>query len=296
MYGNDWKKVKKFGYYEGISEGGYKGFITDYYKPITIKTKIAFCFLLYDTVKHRSTWETFFNQDRFPLKSYSIYSHIKKKTEKTPDWIKDVRVKTIPTEWCGKSLVKAWIVMLKEAYKDPKNKYFCLLSGECIPLFTFSEIYKKIVRSKKSRINIDYEAEIFLENKLYYADQWVILTRHCAQLLIDLIDTKEGKEYLKYLDKRMCTDVYCSCPDEIYPINWFIHKLGKPSSKGFKKHLRNKVSTYTYWDDSSSKPHPVKFSFPKMKKMRKDICNSGALFGRKFNNKAAKELAMKCNK
>ena len=294
MYGSDWNKVKKFGYYEGISQGGYKGFIKDYYNPIKIKTKIAFCFLLYDSVKHQSSWEKFFNQDRFPVKSYSIYSHVKKVTDKTPEWIKEHRIKTIPTEWCGKSLVDAWINMLKKAYEDPKNKYFCLLSGECIPLFTFPEIYKKITRSKKSRVNIDYQAEVYIQSKLYYADQWVTLNRYCAKLLIDLVDTNEGKKYLKYLDNRMCNDVYCSCPDELYPVNWFVHKLGKPSSKRFKKQIRNKVSTYTYWDPNSSKPHPIRFTSPKMKKMRKDICSSGAFFARKFNNKAALELTMNC--
>lgn len=295
MYGHDWNKVKKFGYYEGISDGGYKGFIKDYYKPIQIKTKIAFCFLLYDTVKHRKTWETFFNQDRFPVKSYSIYSHVKKTTQDTPDWIKSKKIKTVPTGWCERNLVTAWINMLREAYKDPKNKYFCLLSGECIPLFTFPELFKRITKSKKSIVNIDYTAEIYKSSKLYYADQWVTLNRHCAKILIDLYDTKEGKKFTKYLDKRMCTDVYCSCPDELYPINWFVHKFGKPYTQGFKKHIKVHPSTFTYWDPKSSQPHPIRFSTPKMKKMRKEICESKALFARKFNNKAARELALNCN-
>jgi hypothetical protein len=32
-----------------------------------------------------------------------------------------------------------------------------------------------------------------------------------------------------------------------------------------------------------------------MKKMRKEICENKALFARKFNNKAARELALNCN-
>ena len=297
MYGKDWNKVKQFGYYEGIKEGGYKGFLKDYYNPKKTDNKIAFCFLLYDVVKHQKSWETFFNQDRYPVKSYTIYSHVKKVTDKTPDWIKRNKVKTAPTDWCGKGLVYAWINMLREAYKNPDNKYFCLLSGECIPLFTFLETHKKINRSKKSIVHIDYDAEVYVESKadgnpIYYADQWVTLNRHCAKLLIDLVDTEQGKNFTEDLD--MCRQDYCSCPDELWPVNWFIHKLGKPSSSNFKKYIKTHQSTYTYWDPKSSKPHPIKFTTPKMNKMKKQICESRAVFGRKFNNKAARELALNC--
>ena len=65
MYGEDWKTPKKFDYNEGIVEGGYKGLIPDYFNPREDKGKIAFCFLLYDVVKHQKIWERFFNEDIF---------------------------------------------------------------------------------------------------------------------------------------------------------------------------------------------------------------------------------------
>ena len=125
----------------------------------------------------------------FPKKSYSIFAHVKEKTSKTPSWISSNAVRTIKTDWCEESLIWAWVNMLKSAMKDENNKYFCLLSGEDIPLFTFWQTYDKITNSERSRVHIDNDIK---ETSLYYADQWVILTREIAQAMIDLKDSPEG--------------------------------------------------------------------------------------------------------
>ena len=185
--------------------------------------------------------------------------------------------------------------MLKKAYKDPKNKYFTILSGECIPLFTYSQVYKKITKSKKSRVNIDHEIETYKETGLYYADQWTILNRKCAKLLINLYSTKKGHAWLKITRPRLCTkDNICYCPDEIFPINWLIYNLGLPSSHNYKKEIRDLPTTFTFW--TFKEPHPVKFTYKLMIKMKKEICKSKAIFGRKFHKKAAQSLALNCGK
>ena len=264
--------------------------------------KIAFCFLLYDTVLHREIWEKFFQQDCGKQKTHSIYSHIKTVTKDTPQWLKKSRVRSIKTGWCEENLVSAWIKMIREALKDPDNAYFVILSGECIPLFDYKKLYKKATASKKSRINIDYAVKSYAVTGLYYADQWVLLNRKCAKLLVDMKDTKRGKEWLKATRKRLCyyddddDDDFCSCPDEILPVNWFVHNFGKPTTKGFKSQIREMPTTYTYWDPMARKPHPEKFTLEKVKKFEKDICSSGALFARKFEPSAGTFMAMNCNK
>ena len=287
MYGKDWEIPKKFDYFEGVTQGGYTGLIQDYYEPITPK-KIAYCFLLYDTVKHNKIWEKYFNQDKFPVKSYSIYSHLKSISEKTPEWIKKNKIRTIKTEWCEENLVHSWVNMLKKAYKDENNKYFVLLSGDCIPLYDYWRVHKKITSSSKSRINIDYGASVYYETGLLYADQWVVLNRKCAKLLIDLRDTEAGKEYMRYL--KSAINVYC--PDEVYPVNWFVKKFGKPSSERFKKEIRNVVTTYTQWSNDNVSPDVL--DVEDVKKLKGEICKSKAIFGRKFTKEAAEKIAMSC--
>jgi len=288
MYGKDWSIPKKFDYFEGIIKNEYKGFLKDYYNPRNNYPKVAFCFLLYDTVKHSSLWEKFFAQDNYPEKTYSIYSHLKMITDKTQQWVKDSKINNIKTGWCEENLVWAWIKLLEAGLKDPKNEYFVLLSGEDIPLYNFEETYKKITSTTKSRINISYESDAYIDSGLYWADQWVILNRKCAKTLINLKRTEEGKAFLKVIRKYLGD--YCA--DEIYPINWFVYKFGLPSSKTFKKEFNLIPTTYTYWD--GKQPHPIRFRTPFMLKKKKEICSSGALFARKFNSKSAKILGMSC--
>lgn len=246
---------------------------------------IAFCFLLYDTVKHPDVWEEFF-QD-VPTTKHTIYAHIKKISPSTLHWLRKNKIKPVKTDYCDVSLVFAWIQLLKNALKNPKNKYFCILSGECIPLFPFQKVYRKITASKKSRLNVDNSAESYFHTGLYWADQWTILNRKHAKLLVKLT-TKSGK---KFVDSIL-PQIEDYCPDEILPINWFVKHYGKPSSSTFKKEIKIAQTTYTYWDGKHTSP--VKFTYPRMIKIKKKICSCGAVFGRKFNSKATRELALKC--
>jgi hypothetical protein len=293
-YGDDWMTPKKFGYHEGLETGAYRGLLTDYYDPRPTNNKIAFCFLLYDRHKHSDIWVKFFNEDKFPEKNFNIYTHLKEVNENTQKWVSDNSIRSIKTGWCEENLVFAWIKLLETALKNPDNKYFTILSGECIPLFNFVDTYKKITSSSKSRINIDFNAEATFNTGLLYADQWVVLNRKHAKILVNLKKTIEGKKYMKEMKSLLCQEDSCYCPDELYPINWFVKKYGNPSSSTFKKEFRCIPSTYTYWD--GVKPSPIKFNTPKMLKKRKTICNSGSLFARKFNSKSGRILGMSCEK
>jgi lipopolysaccharide cholinephosphotransferase len=292
MYGNDWKVPKQFTYWEGL-DGGYKGFLKDYYEPRPKNLpKVAFCFLTYNNLTHEDIWVKFFKQDNYPTKSFSLYSHIKKVSSTTPTWLKKHAVRTANTDWCGENLVWAWIKMLKAAIKDKNNQYFALLSGACIPLYDFAKTYKKITSSKKSRIHISKTARVYKETGLYYSDQWVILNRECAELLIKLRTTSEGKKFYRKTKKTLSKAENPSCPDEIYPINWFIKHFGKPHTSKFKKHIRDKVSTFTEWDKFTSSPKTLDIKSVKI--IRTKICNSGAIFARKFTKGAAKKIALSC--
>ena len=287
VYGKDWNVVKKFSYWEGL-DGGYKGLLKDYYKPIKVDKKIAYCFLTYSEIEHNDLWVNFFKKDNYPIKRYSIYSHVKEVTKKTPPWIKDNTVPSIPTKWCGSSLVWAFVKMLKKALEDTDNQYFALLSGACIPLYDFDTTYKKITRSKKSRMDISTDANIYRNTGLYYGSQWVILNRECAEILVKMTETKEGKSFTKNIEDILASG-QPSCPDELFPVNWFIKKLGKPSNSKFRKLINNKPSTYVIFKKGID--HPIKFDLRKVKRYRKKIYDSDALFARKFTKSAANYIS-----
>lgn len=286
-YGPDWRTPKKFTYTEGLA-GGYKSLIPDYYNPVKINKKIAFCFLVYDRVIHNNSWLKFFNEDKGFLKSYTIYSHIKEINNNTQQWLIDHSIPSIQTGWCEESLILAWILMLREALKDPNNEYFILLSGECIPLFGFQETYNKITSTNKARINININAKPAVATGLLWADQWVLLTRPTAIELIKLMTTKQGHDFITKI--RKIKGSYCS--DELYPVNWFAYKYGNPNSIKFRKYFDILPTTYTYWDGKS--PHPVKYDVETMRKDYNKICGSKALFARKFEQDAGAELSGTC--
>ena len=248
--------------------------------------KIAFCFLLYDKLNHGEIWENFLDQDNDD--THTVYAHIKKTTSKTQNWLKKHKVKPVSTDYCSVSLVYAWIRLLEKALKDKNNKYFVILSGECIPLFSYYKVYDKITKSKKSRINVEMGTESQEATGLYWADQWCVLNRKHAELLVKLKTTAIGRQF----NKNILAQIGDFCPDEIIPINWFVKHYGKPSSSKFNKEIRRIPTTYTYWDGIHYSPK--KFNAPQMEKMKKKICKSGAVFGRKFNSKAARELSMTC--
>lgn len=253
-----------------------------------VPPKIAFCFLLYDRVIHRKIWEEFFSQDEDDL--HTIYSHVKNTKKSTSKWIKDAKIDTVETSWCGEGLVLAWVNMIKEGLKDPDNKYFCILSGECIPLYNFYKTYKKITKKYKSRINAQLN-EAYRLTGLVYADQWAILTRREAELLVDVIYTQEGMDWTDDIYNRLLNpnkeELPYSCPDEIYPVNWFLKKY----QYSYKNKIDSKVSTYTHW---SGDVHPDKLNKAQVLELKDEICSSGAIFARKFTRYAANEIAMKC--
>lgn len=273
--------------------------------------QIAFCFLLYDTIQHLNIWENFFNQDYDGTSS--IYAHIKTVTDKTPEWIKKSKVRTVGTNWCGEGLIHAFVQMLKKALKNSNNKYFALISGSDIPLYNYQETYKKITASSKSRINYElYDGNVFEDrNDIYNGHQWVILNRKTAIDYIKLVDpdNKKAKEFIqkfrkiykengvsigrKKAIKSPDSSWMGGCPDEIYPINWLIQLYGR---KNISNHVINQMSTYTAWDFEKDPEHPKVFNIQTVKRAMKEICGRGHIFARKFTEEAAEYIAMNCGK
>lgn len=275
--------------------------------------KIAFMFLLYDKIQHQKLWEDFFSGD--PLREkYSIYSHPKVINEKTPQWIIDNCVRTVKTDWCSENLVKALCQMLKKALKDKNNTHFAFLSGTCIPLYDFQKTYKKIVKEKKTRMN--YFKSLLFGNKKedYIASQWLILNRKVAKDLIKLFNpkNKSAKKFIKTQRKRYKDhgvkiknktytfhdfkgddkEWHGGCPDEVFPIEWFIKLYGKPSSQRFKKNIKFQETTWILWDSTFT--HPYIINKTQLKKYKKNMCTSNSIFARKFNKTTAKMIGMQC--
>lgn len=273
------------------------------------KVNIAFCFLLYETVEHDSAWQEFFDEDIHGTSN--IYSHIKINNSKTPAWVSQNKVQTVPTSWCGEGITHAFNQMLISALANKKNKYFCLLSGSDIPLRTYPVTYKRVCSTDRSRIYyMKYADNVFdgIDN-VYNAHNWVILNRKCAKDYIRLSDTSDKRaqkfiQKFRQLYKDHGVDLYegknavvnpnstwiGSCPDEVYPINWLVELYGK----SLNKYVKKTQPTYSKWDFVKDPLHPEIFNIKSVKKAKTDICSSSHLFARKFTNDASDYIAMRC--
>lgn len=264
-------------------------------------SKIAFCFLLTDTFKHTDIWNKFFKGHE---SKYNIYSHIKfPDSPNIPKSIKDKRIKTIKTAWCDESLITAFLNMIKEGLKDPNNEYFVILSGDCIPLYNFVSFYKKLFRDNRSMMDIDVIKNKPLsglkgdKGQHLYGSQWAIFNRKVAT---DFLGIKKQYKNLEF------TMEYQHCPDELYPIYYFLNLYGPD----FKKNIKIKKINYTEWDKKNTE-HPILFDKKhtrtrskskksKSSKRRRSVtlnkmCTSGALFARKFKTQEiGKKFAMRC--
>jgi hypothetical protein len=278
--------------------------MTVFRRSILKPCKIAFLFLLYEGIDHLSIWEDFFRSGSTGKKLYNIYSHVKSPGKNTPDWIRDNMVSTFETGWCGLGLIRAVVEMLKTALRDRSNKYFCLVSGACIPLRSFDSIYKSVCRSTRSRMNFKLHYVFDNHKKMYTASQWVILNRKIARDYIALLD-RNNKKAVRFLERMKnlylengidITDTEFrmgsrhnwigGCPDEVFPINWLIEKYG---IRRVRREVKNTESAYTYWSDRDI-DHPVVFSLARARKMKDTILKPTHLFGRKFKPDAARYL------
>jgi hypothetical protein len=271
--------------------------------------KVAFCFLLYDTVQHLTIWENFFAQDT--QNKHNIYAHLKTVTKKTPNWIKKQKVKTVGTNWCGEGLIYAFNQMLRKALENPDNKFFVLISGTCLPLYQFSKTYKMITNNPKAKMYYErYDGNVFEDrNDIYNAHQWVILNRKIAKDYLRLSNPKDKKAtaFIKKMRKiykengvkvgkfkaavSEDTTWLGGCPDEIYPINWLVELYGR---KNLSKYIKKQMTTYTSWDFEKDPQHPETFNIKTVKKDKKEICARGHIFARKFTDEAGKYIAMRC--
>lgn len=220
MYGKDWKIPKKFSYEEGIRDGGYKGFIRDYYDPKIIDKKVAYCFLINEDMEDEISkqWVSYFNTDNYTEKEFNIYSSIFRNT-KAPKWLKDKRIRG------NNVLINNFINIIKEAYEDNLNKYIVIVGYNNIPINNYWDTHKNIFKSRKSCFNIIDNVRLSFGKKMLISSSSFVLTRHCAKIIIDMYNDEINNIGKVFGDRCM----------EVIPINMLYGEFGSE----YKKHIRN---------------------------------------------------------
>lgn len=248
--------------------------------------KVAFLFLIYDTINCEELWNIFFkNVDKC---RYSIYIHYK--FNRPLKYFEEYKIKNIvETRYADISLVKAQNALLEEALKDPDNEHFVFVSNSCIPLKPFNHIYK-FLNPAFSYFNITPQIQCFprcdsllayVEHKnIQKASQWCILNRKHASIMTG--DTT----YLHWYHS-----VYA--PDEIcYIVNIFHNNLQDEIVT--TPNVANGATTFTNWQGMEY-PYPSLSGLKNYNTITEEeltlLLLSPCMFGRKFNRECIGSLA-----
>ena len=266
--------------------------------------KIALCFLVTKNIINLDIWKKWWSGYEDYI---NIYSHYSKKGDITQPELTKNRVKAVPTRWGDISLCNAEHQLYKKAYSNKTNKMFILVSDSCVPLKTFKMVYGKLMKDKTRGIapfrslgRYDREDMVpfrpkpdciklmekfrFFDKDVYACDQWKCLSRNNV---LDFLAMYRNKSFMK-LFKKFCINVVPDslAPDELMYINWLQQRHGF-GGKNLKKVLRNGLITYVDFNKEAIHPLNYKQVTPRLKEY---MCDSGAIFARKFVNPMEKKL------
>ena len=156
--------------------------------------KLAFCFLSYGDIEQIAVWTQFFSG--VPTDKYSIFLHTKSDLGISA-LANCVVIPTQPTAWGEFSLVRVQQALFTAAHSNTMVYKFILLSGDAVPLFTFSTIYSLLTADLLGRIHVtpggNSGNEKTVNKKAWpatrpwvwaYAAQWVVLNRSHVDHLI----------------------------------------------------------------------------------------------------------------
>jgi core-2/I-Branching enzyme len=244
--------------------------------------KIALLFLTISSIYHEPYWNDFLkgNTDR-----YSMYIHSKESLAATDSKFKEYEIsekEKVETTWAN--TMKAQIVLLKEALKDPQNKKFIFLSESTIPLQDFDKVHKMVMETEKSIFPYEPNPHQDINNPLYkkrnlnlvpkefrYKNpQWVVLNRKHAKLMV------EDNIYIEKVTNY-------EADNELYPATLL-------ASQGLlNNEVENKDTTYVNWHkenpEGAVRKSPYIYSDLSVSEDLNNILkviNDNFLFARKF--------------
>ena len=238
---------------------------------------IGFLFLTYDNIYNENIWKEYFkgaNQEE-----YKIFVHPKNINEiKNQDLFKNCIVsERCETAWGKFSLIEAQRLLMKEALKTEKINHVIIISHNSLPLTSFRYLYDYL---KNRGSLIGYGVSSFWEHtmrydrlqnpnfpkkKFFVQEQWSILSRDDAKILVNEGDT------IKYIFGNMLV------PDEHVYINYLTHYKNK--------NIEQKRITHIEWENGTPKI---------FYHLSNDYINAakrcGAFFIRKVNNNAKLDI------
>jgi hypothetical protein len=160
--------------------------------------KIAFCFLIYDTIIQEEIWNHFFSNVN--INKYNIYIHYK--TNTPLKFFERYKLKNcIETRYEDHTIPLAYNLLFREAFNhDPENEKFVIVSGACIPLKPFDYIYQQLTSDHYGYFNVCPQSQCF---------------PHCNSLLTTMDKKYISKSHNWFILNRTLVEKLCFDKDDI---------------------------------------------------------------------------------
>jgi hypothetical protein len=242
--------------------------------------KIAFLFLIYDSLNLEELWNIFFKN--VDANKYTIYVHYK--FNKPLKYFEKYKlINCIETKYDDQTIPLAYNVLFREAYKDDNNYKFIILSGSCIPFKSFDFIYDKLTKDHYGYFNVCPQTQCFPncnsllnvidKNLISKSHNWFILNRKLVESLCFDKDDFLNKHY---------NNIYA--PAEYFYYT-FIKFLNLEPEIITTLNIANDATTFANWEGMDYK-YPSNrglknYTFISEEEIN-HILTSNSFFGRKF--------------
>ena len=209
--------------------------------------KLAFLFLTVGRI--HPLWQDFF---QYANKSqYSIYIHAKFPERFRDNYFKPFLIPgPIPTRWGDISQIRALLLLLQHAYRDPSNAKFLYCSESCIPLLAFPIVYRKLVTAVDPNKGFLHWYRLHPERHKGLGDRSYISYSRFMKMRGQgwCFPKKLVPLLIRHDDSGIFEQV--TCPTEHYFVNCFLHH-----NISLPEYFDNRALTYFNW---SSQPQPQK--------------------------------------
>lgn len=205
---------------EGLSTIDYKVLarsdttIVDFQVP---GPKVAMLFLSISDLSYPKIWEKYLQNEYT-----SVFTHFKNIKDVKVKWFKQTAIPNVRTQWGH--LTNAYLALVREAMKDPRNEWFQFVSDSCLPARPFEEYYNFlktagtgqsfIHQMPRNPVNIDKtrnpQAKKYIKNAKFSwikHSGWFCLHRTHAQQLLSVPNIKLFNE-IPAGDEHILSTIY----------------------------------------------------------------------------------------
>jgi len=220
------------------------------------KGEIALLFLTYENILHRNNPVL-----QKYLDNMNVYIHPKHPAKITDKYSKNIIPIRVETHWGKDNIVIATLLLLRESFSNPDNKWFVLCSEDVFPMKTYEDFSDYLGTQNISLFSTMRGS--WLSAGIFKSQQWWALTRTDVELLMNALNISafsgtKGTEFSSHILRQPL----------FKSIETAIHKKAAMDElfflSAFKKITQKYTFTdtpicYTKWFDWISK-HPAIFN------------------------------------